>query len=181
MRFVVVGTSGSGKSIFAAALARAADCPCIELDQLYWGPGWTAVPQEHFERSVLVATSGGRWVADGNYSAVRDVLWARATHIIWLNHGRRTVFSRILWRTISQGLMRKRLPHGNRESLRMAFFSSASVLRWSFTTFASNRIKFSALRQAPAFAHLQWIEITHPNQAADAIRRLGGKGIGPCG
>ena len=103
MRVIVVGTSGSGKSTFASALATAAACPYIELDRLYWGPGWTAVPPAQFEHAVLAATTGDRWVADGNYSAVRDVLWSRATHVVWLNFGRWTVFSRVLRRTIGRG------------------------------------------------------------------------------
>lgn len=37
------------------------------------------------------------WVADGNYSTVRDVLWSRATHVVWLNYGRFTAFSPLLW------------------------------------------------------------------------------------
>ncbi|MBN3730829.1 toxin [Burkholderia sp. Tr-20390] len=171
MRFIVVGTSGAGKSTFSSALAAAAGCPCIELDRLYWGPGWTAVPPEQFESAVLAATAGDRWVADGNYSAVRDALWSRATHVIWLNFGRRTVFSRVLWRTLSRGLMRTELSHGNRESLRMAF-SRESVLLWSYTTFARNRIKFTALRDDPTFAHLHWTEITRPSHTRAVIDRL---------
>jgi len=169
MRCVVVGTSGSGKSTFAQALAHAAGCPCIELDQLYWGPGWTAVPHEQFEDAVRAASSGDRWVADGNYSAVRDVLWSRATHIVWLNFGRWTVFSRVLWRTLRHGLTRRKLSHGNRESLRMAFFSRESVLLWSWTTFAGNRSKFAALREDARYAHLHWTEITDPARIAEVI------------
>lgn len=83
MRYVIVGTSGVGKSTFAAALARATGSTHIELDALYWGPEWMAVPHEQFEARVRSATEGERWVADGNYTAVRDVLWARAAHIVW--------------------------------------------------------------------------------------------------
>ncbi|VWC59402.1 toxin [Burkholderia contaminans] len=171
MRVVVVGTSGAGKSTFSSALAAAAGCPYIELDRLYWGPGWTAVPPEQFESAVLAATAGDRWVADGNYSAVRDALWSRATHVIWLNFGRRTVFSRVLWRTLSRGLMRTELSHGNRESLRMAF-SRESVLLWSYTTFARNRVKFAGLRDDPKFAHLHWVEITSPSRTRSIIDML---------
>ena len=35
MRYLVVGTSGAGKSTFAAKLAAAVQCPCIELDAHY--------------------------------------------------------------------------------------------------------------------------------------------------
>jgi len=174
MRFVVIGTSGSGKSTFASALAASADCPYIELDQFYWGPNWAAVPPEDFEKAVLGATAGDRWVADGNYSAVRDVLWSRATHIVWLNFGRWTVFSRVLWRTVSRGVMRTELSHGNRESLRMAFCSRDSILLWSYTTFAKNRLKFASLRDDPKYAHLQWIEITKPRHTNAFIERHAG-------
>lgn len=158
MRYIVVGTSGAGKSTFAQALAHRIDCPYIELDRLYWGENWQAVPHSQFENAVRDATAGEFWVADGNYSAVRDLLWSRATHIIWLNFGRTTVFPRVVWRTISRGILRTRLSHGNRESLRMAFFSRDSILLWAYTTFSKNREKFSQLREDPHYTHLQWNE-----------------------
>ena len=163
MRLLVIGTSGAGKSTFARALAKAADCPHIELDKLYWGPGWTAVPHHQFENAVLNATTGDRWVADGNYSAVRDVLWSRATHVVWLNFGRATVLSRVLWRTLGRGLLRTTLSHGNRESLQMAFFSKDSILLWSYSTFDQNRLRFAALREDAQYGHLAWTEMTRPS------------------
>ena len=45
---------------------------------------------------------GAALVADGNYSAVRELLWGRATHVVWLNFGRWTVFSRVLRRTLAR-------------------------------------------------------------------------------
>ena len=170
MRYLVVGTSGAGKSTFAGKLAAATRCPHIELDSHYWGPDWKAVPPEQFKRSVAAATQGTCWVADGNYSAVRGVLWSRATHVVWLNYGRFTVFSRLLWRTLSRGIARTRLSHGNRESLRMAFFSRDSILLWSLSTYAKNQEKFAALRGGDEFAHLQWTEITEPSRATAFLK-----------
>ena len=80
MRVVIIGTSGAGKSTFAAALAREMECPHVELDCLYWGPAWVPVPAESFEAGVRAATAGDRWVADGNCSAIRELLSSRATH-----------------------------------------------------------------------------------------------------
>jgi len=165
MRVVVIGTSGAGKSTFAAALHGAAQIPHIELDALYWGPGWTAVPHHQFESAVLAATDMHAWVADGNYSAVRDVLWARATHIVWLNYPAAAIARRLLWRTLRRGLLRTPLWQGNRESLRMAFFSRDSILLWAYSTFGKNRRRYSALRRDLRYAHLDWQEITHPSQA----------------
>ncbi|MBD8494001.1 toxin [Pseudomonas syringae] len=171
MRCVVIGTSGAGKSTFAQALSKAAECPWIELDALYWGPHWQAVAHEQFRRAVIDATQGDCWVADGNYSAVRDELWSRATHVVWLNYGRWTVFPRVLWRTVHRGLRRTRLSHGNRESLRMAFLSRDSILLWSWSTFSKNRLKFARLREQADFAHLQWTEIRRSAQARAFIER----------
>ena len=164
LRVVVVGTSGAGKSTFSAALAARLGCTHVELDRLYWGPGWQAVPHERFEHAVERATTAPRWVADGNYSAVRELLWGRATHVVWLNFGRWTVFSRVLRRTLARGLLRTRLSHGNRESLRMAFCSRDSILLWSWTTFAGNRRKYTGLREDPRFAHLRWVEVGEPGR-----------------
>ena len=172
MRFILIGTSGAGKSTLARQLAHATRGRHIELDALYWGSQWQPVPAERFAQAVQAATQGERWVADGNYSAVRELLWPRATHIVWLNFSRATVFRRVLWRTLSRGLLRTRLSHGNRESLRMALFSRASILRWSWTTFASNRRKFAALRDDPAYADLKWIELSRPAECQALLARF---------
>lgn len=129
------------------------------------------MPHAQFERAVLAATEGARWVADGNYSAVRDVLWPRATQVVWLNYSRWTVFSRLLWRTLGRIMTREELFQGNRESLRMSFFSRDSVLLWSYRTFETNRRKYAGLREDPRYAHLQWTEITRPSEARAFIER----------
>jgi adenylate kinase family enzyme len=59
MRFVVVGTSGAGKSTFASALAKATGYPYIELDQFYWGENWAGVPIPlHWKEKRFGAHSG---------------------------------------------------------------------------------------------------------------------------
>lgn len=172
MRYLVVGTSGAGKSTLAQALADLTASRYIELDALYWGPDWQAVPTEQFRQGVAQATQGERWVADGNYSDVRDILWPQATHAVWLNYSRFTVFSRLLWRTLRHSITRQRLSHGNRESLAMALFSKDSILLWAWTTYANNQRKFAALRNDAQFAHLQWLEIRKPSEAAQLLQTI---------
>lgn len=172
MRYLVIGTSGAGKSTFAKKLARKIRASYIELDSHYWGADWQAVSPEQFKHSVVEATQGACWVADGNYSAVRDMLWSRATHVVWLNYGRFTVFSRLLRRTLGHGITRKRLSHGNRESLRMAFLSKESVLLWSLSTYAKNQAKFADLREHGKYAHLQWIEFSEPSEASTFLKAI---------
>ena len=115
-RIVVVGTSGSGKTIFARQLAGILDYAHIELDALHWGPNWTARPE--FPELVRVAIIADNWVVDGNYRTVRDQVWARATAIVWLNYPFRVVFCRALARTVRRLVSRELLYSGNRESFR---------------------------------------------------------------
>jgi adenylate kinase family enzyme len=172
MRFVIIGTSGSGKSTFANALAKAIHCSFIELDQLYWGPNWTGASHEVFENAVRAATDGDSWVVAGDYSSVRDVLWLRATHIVWLNFSRWVVFSRVVMRTIRRILLRTELWNGNRESVLSAFFSKDSVILYSFSTFTRNRRRYEGMRQDPKYAHLQWTELTKPLQTKEFIEQF---------
>jgi adenylate kinase family enzyme len=169
MRYVVIGTSESGKSTLARELARelaqALGAPYMELDAIYWQANWTAKHQKAFVADVEQATRGEHWVVDGNYSAALPTVWSRATHVVWLNFSRRVVFPRILGRTIRRTVLRETLWHGNRESLRKAFFSSESILLWAMATYPKNRAKYAMLRDDAAYAHLHWHELATPDQA----------------
>lgn len=165
MRCVVIGTSGAGKTTFARALAARLAVPCIELDALHWGEHWTPRPAPEFAESVRTVAAAEHWVVDGNYTVVRDVLWPRATHIVWLNFSRSVVFPRVIWRTLRRVVTREVLWAGNRESLRRAFLSKESILLWAFTTFRKNRVKFDSLRSGPDCAHLTWHELATPRAA----------------
>ena len=137
------------------------------------------MPAESFEAGVRAATAGDRWVADGNFSVICELLWSRATHVVWLNFGRGTVYSRMRRRTMQRLLLRTRLSHGNRESFRLTFLSRESILRWTVATLARNRRTFNALRADPRHAHLQWTEITRPSDAHDVLVTLASRVNGP--
>lgn len=47
-RVAVVGNSGSGKSTFAAELARRLGVPWVELDAVFHQPGWTELDRRNF-------------------------------------------------------------------------------------------------------------------------------------
>ena len=84
-RIVVLGTTGAGKTTLAGEVARALDVPHVELDYYRFRPNWVEAPNDEFRESVREALQGDRWVADGNYGLARDVIWTRATMLVWLD------------------------------------------------------------------------------------------------
>ena len=78
-RISIVGTSGSGKTTLAQKIAKTCELPHVELDRLQWEPNWTAAPANVFQERVSQALQSDRWVVDGNYSKVRDLVssWYR--------------------------------------------------------------------------------------------------------
>jgi adenylate kinase family enzyme len=171
-RIVVVGTSGSGKTTLARELAAIIDAPHIELDALHWGPNWQPAPLEAFRGAVEAALAGERWVVEGNYAKVRDIVWRRADTVIWLNYSLATVFRRLLRRTVTRAVRKEPLWHGNRESLRQAFFSRESILLWALQTHYPNRGKYSALFACQEFAHLKRITFNNAKDAAAWLTAL---------
>jgi adenylate kinase family enzyme len=87
----VVGTSGSGKSTLARELAVILGVPHPELDSVNQQPGWVPLPTDEFRQVVAVRLAEDGWVVDGNYSAVRLLVWALADTVTWLDLPRRTV------------------------------------------------------------------------------------------
>jgi adenylate kinase family enzyme len=175
MRIVIIGTSCSGKSTFARHLAAAQDCRYVELDELYWGPNWTTNPEPEFLQAVAQAAKGDTWVIAGNYGHARNLLWARATDIVWLNYSLPVVFWRGLKRTIARVYSREVLFHDNRESFLTSFLSRESILWWILSTYHRRRREFESLRASGQFRHLQWHELRSPRNAAGLLKEKRGR------
>ncbi len=171
-RVLVIGNSGAGKSTLARALSQRLDARWVELDALFWGPDWTPRPREAFSAAVLQATQGERWVADGNYGGVRELLWPMADTVVWLDYALPRVLWRGLWRTLRRAITREPLWSDNHESLRKSFLSRDSILWWIVTTHARRHREFAALRDAGPYADKAWLVQRSPRETARWLAAL---------
>ena len=161
-RVSVVGNSGSGKSTLARELAAAFGVPYVELDGVFHQPGWVPLPEDEFRRVVAAAAAGDGWVMDGNYSAVRPIVWARADTVVWLDLPRRTVMRQVVWRTLRRAVTRQELWNGNREPLRnfLTWVPEDSVISWAWHNHGKYRDRYAAAAADPANAHLTFVRLT---------------------
>ena len=176
MRVVVVGTSGSGKSTFARRLGAAIGAPPLELDAINWQAGWrdlnTHDPDE-FIRRVALAAKGDAWVADGNYSKARHVLWPRATRFVWLDYERGVIMRRVIKRSFGRALSGRELwaSTGNTETM-ARWLDREHPIRWAWDTWAKNRARYAEVFARPEYAGVPLDHLRHPREAGPLIARL---------
>ncbi|MDP9763173.1 adenylate kinase [Deinococcus enclensis] len=168
-RVIVIGTTGSGKTTFARTLAGTLGVPHGEQDAWYHQPGWVPAPLASFRARVAAFTAGPAWVMDGNYSKARDIGWAHADTLVWLDYPGQVVFWRVLTRTLRRVLGRQELWNGNRETVRGAL-SPEGPVRWFFRTHWQRRRDTPA--QAAAYPHLRLVRLRTPREAAAWLARV---------
>ncbi len=184
-RVSVVGTSGSGKSTLARELAEILGVPHLELDAVHHQPGWAPLPTDEFRRIIAARAAAGGWVIDGNYGRVRDLVWARADTVVWLDLPKRTVMRQVVWRTLRRVALRRELWNGNRERWRnfLTWNPEQSVISWAWHKHAPDHAKYAAAAADPASAHLRFIRLASRRDIArfldDARSEAGAAAVRP--
>jgi adenylate kinase family enzyme len=174
-RVSVIGSAGSGKSTLAHGIASRIGASVVELDHLYWvGPGWTHRPPEAFRSSVADVVAGDRWVIDGNYGSVQDLVWSRADTVVWLDPPRSAVMWQVIKRTVRRVVTREELWNGIREpwSNLYAPWGSDSIIRWSWDQHADLRRRYPLAMADPANSHLTFHHLRSRQEAAALLARV---------
>lgn len=167
-RVVVAGVSGSGKTTFAARIARVTGGLHTEIDALFHGPGW--MPRETFLDDVREFTAQERWTTEWQYSPARPLLAERADLLVWLDFPFATVtLPRVTVRTLRRRLRREELWNGNVEPpLRTFFTEREHIVRWAIATRNTYRERIPRLEMdAP---HLTIVRLRTPREAERWLR-----------
>ncbi|HLF79406.1 MAG TPA: adenylate kinase [Dehalococcoidia bacterium] len=154
-RVVVWGATGSGKTTFTHRLGGLLGLTVVELDGIRHARGWDSTDWPEF-RDILTKRLDGAaqgWVTDGSYSRIYDVYLSRADTLIWINLPWRVSFRRLLKRTVTRAWTKEPLYNddGPRESWRLSFFDSRSILWWSISYYrphvSNTRERIAGLRE----------------------------------
>jgi len=171
-RILVIGCSCSGKTTLAKKLSRRLGVEHIEIDRINWQPNWQHLSSDELRTALAKATEAERWIVDGNYSTVRDIVWPRATHAVWLNYSFVRVSYRALKRTITRVVTREELFAGNTESFVQSFLSRDSILVWVLKTFWKYRRQYRRYREERTFPNLEWTELHSPSETDRFVENL---------
>ena len=159
MRIIVIGTSCSGKSTAGRLLAEHLNEPWTDLDELWWNPNWIETPIDQFRGRVSELSEGTSWVISGSHTNSRDLLWHKATHIVWLDYSFPFVFWRAVKRTVRRVWTKEEICNGNYETFGKAFMSRDSILWWVITTFAMRRKDYREWLSRRELQHVQVIRL----------------------
>jgi adenylate kinase family enzyme len=166
-RVNVIGISGSGKSTVATVLADRLDAPHIRLDGLRHGRDWQEVPDEEFRAAVERAAAGERWVMDGSFPSVRDLVWPRADTVVWLDLERPAVMRQVVQRSLSDAVARREPVPGNRERIRN-WIQPWHPIRWAWSRHAAARAREEEWLADPRWSHLRVVRL----RSRDEVNRF---------
>lgn len=171
MRVVVIGTTGAGKTTLAVAIGAHFGLPLIELDALNWRPGGEALcvtDPARFLADVDAATAGADWVVAGHSTMARRIVWARATHLVWLDYSKRVVMSRVLRRSFRRAWRKEVVWGGNREDVR-AWRDPGHSIHRAWRSWQPDRTATAARLAEPESAHLKVVQVIRPHDAGRVI------------
>ena len=168
-RIHIIGTPGAGKTTLARRLAQQLGLNFIELDSLFWGLHWLPAEPAVFRKRVSASVRDPRWVACGNHTSARDLVWARADTVIWLDYSTRLGFVRLMGRAENQissnlraWLARQRAP----------MFGHDSLLLYAFRARQERKANFAALLAAHEFGHLKVLRFRAPSELEAWMRGM---------
>jgi adenylate kinase family enzyme len=175
VKLSIVGTTGSGKTTLARSVSQSLSIPHVELDGIYHQPGWTRLPEAEFRIRIIAEVGRPDWVIDGNYSEVRELVWAAADAVIFLDYTRSVVMGRVIRRSLGRALTRRRLWNGNRETFKnlLSKDPEENIVRWASAAVDTLHQRYLAAMNDPRWNGLNFVRLTDPRQTSAFTSALG--------
>jgi adenylate kinase family enzyme len=84
-RVIVIGSPGAEKGALSRAIAEKLKIPCIELERLYWRPGWKKPTEAEWRAQVAELAAREEWVIEGTFPSTLDARVARAEWLVYVD------------------------------------------------------------------------------------------------
>lgn len=160
-RFLVVGCPAVGKTTLCRQIcSKYPKLHRIELDKLYWGKNWSHPNIEHFKMLIKQRMNRSKmvYIADGNYSSAKEILWSNAQVVIWLEYEFWEVMYRGIKRTSKRVYTQEKVCGNNRESLWLALTNGIPYWIWR----CHGEFKYRIPKLSHKYSHVQIIKIPSP-------------------
>lgn len=168
----VVGGPGSGKSTTGSRVADILGTTHVEIDALWWQPGWATADLESFRKQIADLADTQAWVMDGNYldEVGCDIVWPRADTLLWLDLPRYVAVARTLRRAIVRVATRSLLWGTNRQA--PSTLSPASIARL-IRRWPTYSLRIESALAEQAFAHLTVVRLRSDGEVEAWLHGLG--------
>ena len=159
-RIHLIGGSGAGKTTLGRSLAARMRAPFVDLDDLYWEPGWCEVGHKELARRVAPVVAGDRWVIAGNHHATTERhVWPLLTQLVVLDLPYSQLMRRCVWRTLWRGLSGEPCCNGNRESV-LRLLHRDGLPRYLHRTWRKRHTRYATLAREPTLRHAHVVHLT---------------------
>ena len=84
-KVIVIGCSGSGKSVFSRSFAHLTGLKLYHLDNIWWREDGTNISREEFDARLGEILEGDGWIIDGNYKRTMERRMAACDTVIFFD------------------------------------------------------------------------------------------------
>lgn len=144
-KILVYGVCGSGKTTLAEQISQVTGIPWHSVDDLTWEPNWVEVDTPTQRERITKIVREPEWILDTAYGKWIDIPLAEVELIVALDYSRAFTLWRLIKRTVSRAVDKKRVCNGNVESWRLVL-SKKSIIVWHFQSFRKKKAKIASFK-----------------------------------
>lgn len=129
-KFWIIGPPGAGKSWLSKNICMRNGCKHVELDNIYWLKAWSRRSKKEFRDIVEETLNSESWVVDGYYNQVNDLILVHEPTVVLLKNNIIVLLIRVLLRSLTRILFRKKVCGNNYETIYFAF-SKEGIIKYT--------------------------------------------------